>query len=120
MAGRTITIRLGNKDRHLRYDLNALAEIEDKLDTPIAGIADIAVSVKTIRTLVWAGLMHEEATLTERDVGGWIGAGGASVSAVMEKVGEALADAFGGVEDANPTTLEPPAVGIGRGSDAPH
>ena len=32
MAGRTVTIKLGGKRRHLRFDLNAVALIGDKLE----------------------------------------------------------------------------------------
>ena len=35
MAGRTVTIELGGKERHLKYDLNAIAEIGERLDITI-------------------------------------------------------------------------------------
>ena len=111
-------ITLGDKSRALRYDGNALYELEEKLGTPIAELADIIVSAKTIRTLLWAGLIHADPDVSEHDVGSWIGGDGVPIGKAMEIVGEALADAFGGVEGERPTvaptgaTTEAPGTGV--------
>jgi hypothetical protein len=107
----------------LRYDGNALFELEEKLGTPIADLADIIVSAKTIRTLLWAGLIHADPEVTEHDVGGWIGGDGLPIGKAMEVVGEALADAFGGAEDRPtppPTTAVTAALGTGASSGESH
>jgi len=113
MSGYGVAIELNGKTRQLRYDLNALAEIEERLGIPLAELANVTVSIKTIRTLLWAGLIHEDAELKETDVGAWIGPGGMSMTDAMEKVGKALAEAFGGE---NPTIPEPttPVTGTGE------
>jgi len=112
MSGYGIHIELNGKARRLRYDLNALAEVEEKLGISIAQFADVPISIRTIRTLIWAGLIHEDADITEKDVGAWIGPGGLSMTDAMGAVGKALAEAFGGE---NPTTPEQaaPVAGIG-------
>jgi len=59
-----------DKERTLMFDLNAFAELEE-----IYGSVDIALkaieggSMKAIRTLLWAGLLHEDDTLTAKQVG---------------------------------------------------
>lgn len=70
----TVAIEIGGKDRTLKFDLNALAEVEDKLK--LGGINDVIpllerVSIRTVRCLLWAGLIHEDPDLTEREVGSW-------------------------------------------------
>lgn len=116
-------IDLGGQPRTIRYDGNALFEIEERLGRPIAELADIIVSAKTIRTLLWAGLLHEDPKLTEHSVGSWIGGGGTPINEAMEAVGEALADAFGGADTDGGRPTTPPTMGAhgtGESSDAPH
>lgn len=77
MAGRTVTIELGGKTRRIFFDLNAVAEIGDKLKIEIrlddlGAIARTPLPLSALRTVVWAGLRHEEPDLTEQQVGAWI------------------------------------------------
>lgn len=71
-------VELGGKARILRYDLNALAEIGDKLGIEVRlshlgeDLLDARLPLSALRTFVWAGLLHEEPELTEREVGGWV------------------------------------------------
>lgn len=58
-----------DKPRKLRYTLNALAEIEDKLGIPLSKIAEVEMSMKNVRVMLWAGLIHEDEELTEKYVG---------------------------------------------------
>lgn len=64
---------LNGTERNLKFDLNAFAELEE-----IYGSIDAAMqamekgSIKSIRTLIWAGLIHEDEKLTEKQVGSWI------------------------------------------------
>lgn len=59
-----------DKDRQLKYTLNAFAEMEERY-----GSVDEAVkamekgSIKAIRFMLWAGLIHEDKSLTEEQVG---------------------------------------------------
>ncbi len=43
------TLELGGATRRLRYDLNALAEVEDQLGVTIATLNTMETSAKTIR-----------------------------------------------------------------------
>ena len=68
----TITLRDGVQ-RELRFTLNAMAELEDKY-----GSVDKAFEVldsgsfKAIRFILWAGLVDNDAALTEQKVGSLI------------------------------------------------
>ena len=72
------TINLGGKDRALRYDLNALAVIGDKLGVRIrlAHVGEDLLAhplpLSAIRTIIWAGCLHSERELEEEVVGGWV------------------------------------------------
>ncbi len=78
MAGRTVTIELGGKERHLKYDLNSLAEIGDrlnitvKLNTFAEDLMSTPLSPSALRVLLWAGLRHEDPELTIEQAGSWV------------------------------------------------
>lgn len=90
---RGVGIEIGGRRRTLRYDLNALAEIERVLGIGIDQIGQISGQARTIRALVWAGLLHEEPSLTEAEVGSWIY--GPVLAQAIEAVNLALTEAFG-------------------------
>jgi len=69
---KSVKIHLGGRFHSLRYDFNALVALEDTLGIPISRWTDIIseqMGVRTIRTLVWAGLLHENEDITLKDVG---------------------------------------------------
>lgn len=77
MAGDSVTIQL-DKERHLRYDLNALAEIGDQLDIKLRldhlgeDLLGTPLPLSSLRVILWAGLRHEAADLTVEDVGAMV------------------------------------------------
>lgn len=77
-----------DKERTLRFTLNALAEIEDKLGVPLSKLAEVELGVKTVRTMLWAGLIHEDEELTEKQVGNMVDFG--NLEEVQTKVTEAF------------------------------
>ena len=77
----------------LFFDLNAFAELEDKFGSLDQAFQKMQQgSVKATRTLLWAGLHHEEETLTERRVGAMISL--TNVESIMEQITEALTAAL--------------------------
>jgi hypothetical protein len=84
----SITLNDGVK-RTLRYDLNALAELED-----LYGSADAAFkktekgSIKTLRDVLWVGLLHAEPNLTSHDVGALIDIN--DMQGIVDQVGLAI------------------------------
>lgn len=96
-----ISLELGGKTRRLRFDLNALAELEDHLARPVTKLADLELSATAVRGMLWASLLHEEPELTPKDVGVWVS--GENFAEVGEAVVKALAEAFGSENGKRPT-----------------
>lgn len=88
-----------DKPRTLRYDLNALAELEDATGLDVGEIEKLAQSgklgMKFIRAFLWAGLIHEDAELTIKGVGGMVDLDN------MQEISEVLAQAFEGAISKN-------------------
>ncbi|GMA55498.1 hypothetical protein GCM10025857_68550 [Alicyclobacillus contaminans] len=59
-----------DKERTLKYDLNAFAEIEDRFGTLQKAFEELEKrKLKAVRAILWAGLLHEDPKLTEQQVG---------------------------------------------------
>lgn len=78
-----------DKVRNLRYTMNALAEIEDILGVPLGEMGNIQMTMKNIRVILWAGLIHEDKELTLEQVGDMIDM--SNIQEVQEKLTEAFA-----------------------------
>lgn len=78
-----------DKERTLKFDLNALVDVEDNLGFSLAELED-KMSIKTLRVLLHAGLQHEDPELTLQDVGRMIDFEN------LSEVQEALSKALGG------------------------
>lgn len=83
-----VEIELDGKERKLRYSLNALAELEDKLGIPLSELNEVNMGMKQIRAFLWAGLIHENPELTEREVGDMVDFD--NMEYISEKIGEAF------------------------------
>ncbi|PEM08507.1 hypothetical protein [Bacillus wiedmannii] len=77
-----------DKKRKLKFDLNAFAEIEDTLGVPMSRMSEIEMGMKTVRTLLYAGLLHEDEEMTERKAGSLV------TMENMEEVQKAIGEAF--------------------------
>lgn len=70
--GTPITLNDG-VERELSFTLNALAEMEERYGSVDAAFEALdAGSIKAVRFVLWAGLMHTDDNLTERQVGNLI------------------------------------------------
>lgn len=66
---KTITLNDG-VEREVRFTLNAMAELEDRYGSVNAAFEALEQnSVKAARFILWAGLMHSDENLTEKQVG---------------------------------------------------
>ena len=65
-----ITLNDGVK-RELRFTLNAMAELEDAYGSVDKAFEALEKnnSIKALRKILWAGLLHEENPMTELEVG---------------------------------------------------
>ena len=87
---RSVPVKL-DRLRHLKFSFNALADLQDA--DPLIFTKDVG-SLPVIRRYLWAGLKHEDPTLTEEKIGdildSWLENGGDIVE-LPGKVGEAIA-----------------------------
>jgi len=72
-----VTIQLGGRERHLRFDLNAMAAFEkatgkNLFEAKVAKELAKNLSPVLLRALLWACLCHEDESLTLEQVGGMI------------------------------------------------
>jgi hypothetical protein len=106
----TATIEL-DKPRKLRLDLNALADYERASGRSIMsdGFSLETLGVSDIRTLLWACLVQEDESLTEREVGSLLHAG--NLSEVSQALTKLLTGAMPDPEDGAGDPL--PAEGAG-------
>lgn len=88
-----ITIQL-DKPRTLRYGINALAKVEDLIGKPITSLDLNNVGIKDLLVIIYAGLYHEDKTLTVEKVGDLIDEY-SDITTMAEKIGEAFTLAFG-------------------------
>ena len=104
---REITVPLElDRLRSLKFDLNAFAELEDKFGSMDAAFQAMQKgSLKAARTLLWAGLLHEDETLTERRVGSMVTL--ANMSGIMDKITTALTAAMPDSEIEGTTSGDP-------------
>ena len=83
------------------FDLNAFAELEERFGSMDKAFDAMQKgSLKAARTLLWAGLLHEDAKLTERAVGSMVTLG--NLEALMESITQALMNAMPADPSATP------------------
>ena len=90
---KTVTIEL-DKARNLRYGMNALVKVEELIGKPITKLDLENISMKDLRSILYAGLYHEDKELTSESVGNLIDEY-SNITAIAEKLGEAFNIAFG-------------------------
>jgi len=114
----TVPITL-DRPRNLRYDWAAIKVIEQQTGVVVGELTKLfkPYSITNMIIVLRAGLLHEDPDITEDDVGRLVY--GKKAVEVMEKVGEALAQGFGGEEVNFPTAMtETNQSGIGEKSTA--
>lgn len=87
-----------DKVRNFRYGMKAISYIETKLKTPIAKLDLNGLTMKDTATVICAGLMHEDKSLTPEKVMDLIDEKGNFIE-VIEVMGEAFAKSFGANEE---------------------
>lgn len=102
-----VYITLGGKERKLRYDINALTDMEELLhgESILSRLSNPSTaSVSLFRLLLWGGLKHAEKGLTLQRVGmmmqEYLNDGG-TLESIVEKVSVAVkkSNIFGGGEE---------------------
>lgn len=80
-----------DKERNLYFNLNSLEIIEELTGKSIDKITE-NMNMKSLKAIVYAGLVHEDKSLTVDAVGEMIGFNDIS------RVSEAIGEAFGGLK----------------------
>lgn len=111
------------RPRRLRYDWNALEALEETAGITIDSLKDIMSDprqrLRNIRHIMWAGLLHEDETLTPKAVGA-IMTPLSEMAEWVERITTAFRLAFGDAagdqknpEAPAPETTAPAAAGTG-------
>jgi len=67
---RSVDLEVGGETKRLRYDFNALADIEEKAGVGAAVLfSEQRMGFNAIRLLVWGGLRHQDPGLTTQRAG---------------------------------------------------
>jgi len=94
MAKKFLPIIL-DKTRNLSYGMVALMKIEKKLGKPFAKIDfENEMTYEEIANILWAGLSHEDPTLTPEIVAELIDEY-SNIQTAIEAMGQAMQEAFG-------------------------
>lgn len=65
-----VYITIGGEQKQLKYTLNSFAEMEERYGTIDDAMKAMEKgSIKAVRFMLWAGLCHDDDSLTEREVG---------------------------------------------------
>lgn len=84
-----------DKVRNFRYGMKAMSIIEKKFKKPIAKIDFDNLTMEDTATVIWAGLQHEDKSLTPDRVMDLIDEKG-NLQEVLKTMSEAMSAAFGG------------------------
>jgi len=87
-----------DKSRNFKYGMKALSLIEKRLKKPFAKISLDDLTVEEIAVFIWAGLVHEDNTLTPEKVMDLVDEY-SNFTTVSEIMGRALSVAMGAGED---------------------
>lgn len=80
--------------RNFRYGMKALHQIEKTLDIRVMRLDINDLSLYQLAVLLWAGLSHEDATLTPESVMDLVD-DHSNISEITEIMGKAFTSAFG-------------------------
>mgnify|MGYP007086245127 CR=1 FL=1 len=99
MSVHAVPVTLADGKEHLlRYDFNALVQIEERLGISLDALQDKLTGpgrkLGTIRDLLWAGLLHEDASVTPESVSALIEP--AALVPVTEAIAHALMASLSG------------------------
>jgi len=98
-----------DKERRLLFDLNAMAAFEDATGKSVFSLKAASLGAKDLRALLWSMLLHEDDTLTLKQVGSWITPG--NMAGIAEQLTLAFAAAMPESEgkETGPLAGKPPA-----------
>ena len=78
MATQAVTVRLGGKERTLKYTLRAVSQIGERLGIKLRlnhldeDLTSTPLPLSALEVILWAGLIHEDKDLKPEQVGEWV------------------------------------------------
>ena len=78
MASEAVAVELGGKSRRLKYTLYSISELGEKLGLRVRlnhleeDLLSHELPLSALAVLVWAGLVHEDESLTVDQVAKWV------------------------------------------------
>lgn len=123
MSGRSVLAAL-DKERHLRYSVNALSDLEQVMGVGLGEMYTAAggLGIRTVRACLWAGLKHEDPDLTIAATGELMQQyldGGGSFQNLGDAIHDALALAGFGAQPTEAGSGGAGPFGSGSGSTPP-
>lgn len=115
-----VAFKAGDAEYKLSFSINALCELEDALGEGVNAVAaqlsdPASVRIKTVRAVLWAGLLDNHSGLSLDDAGRIMSDAG--VPATMQAIGRAFAAAFPEPKgEAKANGSRPPKAGNGSRS----
>jgi len=113
-----------DKQRHMKFDLNAFAEIEEQYGSVEAAMDALEQgSIKALRIVLWAGLIHEElddkgeAKITPKFIGSLISI--QDLPSLVSKIGEAMNVDMGEIAELASATGTAKAAAVEEDAAAP-
>ena len=96
-----------DKERTLRFDLNAMVEFEEVTGKSLLSgkFKSGKMTPRDLRVMLWACLMHEDESLTEKQVGSWVTVHN------MKEISDKLNEAFEVAMPESEAKEEAPLVG---------
>lgn len=83
-----VKIECLDKPRTIRFSLNSLELIEEKIGVALENMDSVPMTIKNVKILLWCGLVHEDEALTEKEVGEMVDL--SNLQEVQEKMAEAF------------------------------
>lgn len=93
-------------EREIKYTLNAMAELEDRYGSVEECFAKADEgSIKAVRCILWAGLLHADENLTEKQVGNLIDI--QCMENIMKSITDAMTNDMPENEESLPNAVTP-------------
>jgi len=112
-----VLVKIGGKERTLRYTFFAVRQIKHKLGVDLLnpptdedGNPSISFGIDELITYVWAGLLHAEPDLTDDDLAKQIDLNGESMACVNQALNEAFGKFWGVPEEGAQANTRPTVV----------
>lgn len=92
-----VEIKYGEEVRHLKFGFNALIELEQILGKSLTAIEDNELAMSDLRAMFYVALKHEDKELTLEGTGDVLDdmIGELGITAISEKIGEAISKSLG-------------------------